>query len=208
MTPLLWALLILGVAALGVAALAIAIAQANRRDNEVVPDVVTRAPRSWAGAHTPEARLHRRLRDSVRSVRTATEGRTEAHTDLRVTLERQAVALDEQLVAVAALPERLRTGPLAEADAAVTALEDAAAALVQRSTAAPDATTVDAVTERLRLLEEARVELDRSVPPAGMTQAPGPGHLRTGTEPGPGEGPTRTGTEQQDPGEGRTQTGR
>ncbi len=37
--------------------------------NEVVPGVPTSAPKAWAGAHTPEARLHRRLRDAVMASR-------------------------------------------------------------------------------------------------------------------------------------------
>jgi hypothetical protein len=160
MTTLLWVLLVLAaVAAVGVAALAGGVGRTQRRDNEVVPGVATQAPRSWAGAHTPEARLHRRLRDVVRALRTPG---ADPHADLRARLEQQAVAIDEQLVTVAAMPERLRADPLAEAEAAVNALEDAAAALLQETDS--HAPPVDAVTERLRLLAEAREELDRSVP--------------------------------------------
>jgi hypothetical protein len=163
MTATLWVLLVLVAVAAGVAALAVGVVRANRRENEVVPGVTTRAPRAWAGAHTPEARLHRRLRDAVRSVHTVAEGQPEHHADLRGTLEQQAVRIDEQLVQIAALAERLRADPLAEAEAAVAALEEAAATLVRQWVSRGPA-PVDAVTERLRLLAEARAELDRAVP--------------------------------------------
>ena len=48
-----------GAAAL-VGAVAAAVARDRRRRNHVVPGTDTGAPRSWAGAHTPEARIGRR----------------------------------------------------------------------------------------------------------------------------------------------------
>jgi hypothetical protein len=50
--------------------------------------------------------------------------------DARVSLEQQALAVDERLIAVAALPERVRAEPLASVTAAVDAVEAAVAALV------------------------------------------------------------------------------
>jgi hypothetical protein len=50
--------------------------------------------------------------------------------DARVSLEQQALAVDERLIAVAALPERVRAEPLASVGAAVDAVEAAVAALV------------------------------------------------------------------------------
>ena len=50
--------------------------------------------------------------------------------DARVSLEQHALAVDERLVAVAALPERVRDEPLAGVSAAVDAVEAAVASLV------------------------------------------------------------------------------
>jgi hypothetical protein len=98
--------------------------------NVVVPGTATKAPAEWAGAHTPEARLHRRLRDAVEAVRANPAMEDAFMMDARVSLEQQALAVDERLIAVAALPERVRTEPLASVSAAVDAVEAAVAALV------------------------------------------------------------------------------
>ena len=98
--------------------------------NVVVPGTGTKAPAEWAGAHTPEARLHRRLRDAVAAVRANPAMEDAFMMDARVALEQQALAVDERLIAVAALPERVRAEPLASVGAAVDALETAVAAVV------------------------------------------------------------------------------
>ncbi|HUR23308.1 MAG TPA: hypothetical protein VMZ73_05490 [Acidimicrobiales bacterium] len=98
--------------------------------NVVVPGTDTKAPAEWAGAHTPEARLHRRLRDAVASLRANPAMEDAFMMDARVSLEQQALAVDERLMAVAALPERVRTEPMASVAAAVDAVEAAVAALV------------------------------------------------------------------------------
>ncbi len=98
--------------------------------NVVVPGTSTKAPAEWAGAHTPEARLHRRLRDAVAAVRANPAMEDAYRMDARVSLEQQALAVDERLIAVAALPDRVRAEPLAAVSAAVDAVEAAVAALV------------------------------------------------------------------------------
>lgn len=100
------------------------------RANEVIPGRATGAPAEWAGSHTPEARLHRRLRDAVKALAANPAMEDSWMLDARVSLEEQAVAVDERLIAVAALPERLRAEPLAAVSAAVDAVEVAVAALV------------------------------------------------------------------------------
>ena len=100
------------------------------RANEVIPGRATRAPAEWAGAHTPEARLHRRLRDAIQALGANPSMEDSWMLDARVSLEEQAVAVDERLIAVAALPERLRAELLAGVSAAVDAVEAAVAALV------------------------------------------------------------------------------
>ena len=123
--------------------------------NVIVPGTDTKAPAEWAGAHTPEARLHRRLRDAVTAVRANPAMEDAFMMDARVSLEQQALAVDERLIAVAALPERVRSEPMASVAAAVDAVEAAVAALV----AGPQAKrTLDQamveVTERVALLEQ------------------------------------------------------
>ncbi|HET7722060.1 MAG TPA: hypothetical protein VFK43_18960, partial [Acidimicrobiales bacterium] len=90
----------------------------------------TKAPAEWAGAHTPEARLHRRLRDAMAAVRANPAMEDAFMMDARVSLEQQALAVDERLIAVAALPEGVRNEPLSSVAAAVDAVEAAVAALV------------------------------------------------------------------------------
>jgi hypothetical protein len=98
--------------------------------NEVVPGRATKAPAEWAGAHTPEARMHRRLRDAVDALRANPAMEDAFLLDARVSLEEQAVAVDERLIATAALPESVRAQPLANLAPAVDAVEAAVAALV------------------------------------------------------------------------------
>ena len=98
--------------------------------NEVVPGTATRAPAEWAGAHTPEARLHRRLRDAVEALRANPTMEDAYRLDARVSLEQHALAVDERLIAVAALPGGVRAEPLAGVAAAVDAVEAAVASLV------------------------------------------------------------------------------
>ena len=91
-----------------------------RSANELIPGRPSTAPPEWAGAHTPEARLHRRLVDVVAGLRAQPlleegTGRLEA----RVELEERAADIDERLVAAAALPERVREQPMADLAAEV-----------------------------------------------------------------------------------------
>lgn len=169
-------LAVLVAAALGVGLLATGVARSRRRANEVVPGVPTTAPVAWAGAHTPEAKLHRRLRDAVRSLRA--QGDSPAVVEHRTALEQAAVDLDAHLVAVAALPSRVRDEPLARVAAAVAALEETAAAVALRGgdplAASAGAAVVDEVAERLRLLDAARAELDAAVPDVTAAGTPVP----------------------------------
>ncbi len=131
MTTVLVVLVVLVVSAVVAATVVV---RTNKRKfaeaNEVVPGTATRAPAEWAGAHTPEARLHRRLRDAVEALRANPAMEDAFMMDARVSLEQQAVAVDQRLIAVAALPERVRSEPLASVSAAVDALETAVAAVV------------------------------------------------------------------------------
>lgn len=180
-----------------VTAVAVGVKRSRRRANEVVPGVTSPAPVAWAGAHSPEARLHRRLRDAVRAMRAqpAVAGPAE---DLRGDLERAALALDEHLVAVAALPPATRSAPLARVDEAVAGLEEAAAMWGARAVGGVDdgSTLVDGVRLRLRLLDQARAELDRAVPGGRRTAVGGAGSADRGL---PGDQPPDDGDQRPAP---------
>jgi hypothetical protein len=80
-----------------------------------------------------------------------------------VALERQALAVDDRLVAVAALAAPRRAAPLTQVAAAVDAVEAAVATLATAGAgdgaAALDAAVAE-VGQRLAFLAEARAELD------------------------------------------------
>lgn len=154
------------VAVVGVAAGGIALARGSKRSfdaqNVIVEGVDTGAPAEWAGAHTPEARLHRRIRDAVRALQ-ANAALSGGLAEARVRLEAEAVEIDRRLVAAAALPESVRAEPLAKVEAAVVALEQAAAdAALGAQLTEEDVIgdTADAITERLTAVAEARAALD------------------------------------------------
>lgn len=173
--------LVVAAAAVGGVALAVTSKRQYRAANEVIPGRPTNAPAAWAGAHTPEARLHRRLVDVVAALRAHPlldegTGRLEA----RVALEEQVAAIDEQLVAAAALPERVRAEPLAQVERQVVAVEQAAATLAAAGdpTDGPAAIEqhVDDVRRQLDDLARIRAELDATPPamPAPPDTAPRP----------------------------------
>jgi hypothetical protein len=127
--------------------------------NEVVPGAATKAPAEWAGAHSPEARLHRRLRDAVEALRANPAMEDAWMLEARVELEQHALAVDERLVAVAALPERVRAEPMAAVGAAVDAVEAAVASYVAGPVAGADGQrgldrAMAEVQDRVALLEQ------------------------------------------------------
>ena len=128
------------------------------KDNEVVPGAATTAPAEWAGAHTPEARLHRRLRDAVAALRANPAMEDAWMLEARVGLEQQALTVDDRLIAVAALPERVRGERMAAVAAAVDAVEEAVATFVTAPDQALQRTGVDRamaeVAERVAQLEQ------------------------------------------------------
>lgn len=156
----------------GGVALALSGKRKYRAANRIVPGVDSSAPAEWAGAHTPEARLHRRLRDAVGGLSTHPRRSEPYFADLLASLQQQAFAVDEHLIAVAALPARVRPEPLAQVTTAVEAVEEATAslALALRPGAAPVGAETAELTERVRLVAEARAELDRLYP--GIAASP------------------------------------
>ena len=171
--------LFLGLVAIAVSIATVAIARSGAKryaeSNRVVPGVPTRAPASWAGEHSAEARMHRRLRDAVAALAANPEIDRLGLLEARLALEQQALSIDERLVAVAALPERVRVEPLAKLLAAVEAVEEASAQLASTGPALDGRTALDEamvrVEERVALLTSARAELDA---PERPPEAPGP----------------------------------
>lgn len=143
--------------------------------NEVIPGHPTQAPKAWAGAHSREARLHRRLRDAMTALRANRALDEPALVPVREALEREALAVDDRLVAAAALPKGVRDQPLDQVSRAVEAIERAVADVVAQR--APGATGTEQaladVRARLLAVEQARAELE------GLGGAAGP----TGEEP-------------------------
>ena len=130
-------------------------------------------PASWTRSHDPEARLHRRIRQVATALAALPADGVAA--DVRDKVERAAGALDERLVAVAALPERVKAEPLAHVTREVEGLEEAVADVTTRTAAGGDIQpALQALAERLALLDAARAELDALAPGPSPSPAPGP----------------------------------
>lgn len=142
--------------------------------NQVVPGRPTRAPASWAGSHDPEARLHRRLRDAMAALRANQAFDDDGSLlDVRVELEEQALLLDDDLVAVAALPSHARQGPLSQIGDAVGMIESAVADLASRSAVEAGPRLQEAlrrIRDRTSLVDDIRSELENL--PEVAPQAP------------------------------------
>jgi hypothetical protein len=160
MTPFIIGLVLIVLAT--IAYVALRNAQDFSDANEVIPGVPTRAPKAWAGAHSPEARLHRRLRDAMTALRTNRALDEPALVPVRETLEREALAVDDQLVTAAALPKGVRDAPLDRVAAAVDAIEQVVADVVslRGPGAAGTEQAIEEVRTRLALVAEARAELE------------------------------------------------
>lgn len=177
MTVLVVVLVVLVLAAAGAAAVASGNRRKFARANEVVPGAATEAPAAWAGAHSPEARLHRRLRDAVSALRANPALEGVGQLESRVSLEQHALAIDQRLIAVAALPEAVRAGPLGDVAAAVGSMEQAVASLVAGPVPAERSALDQAmaqVGERVELLAQARAELTGPAQAAVETGPPPP----------------------------------
>ncbi|MDZ7675697.1 MAG: hypothetical protein U5K30_11600 [Acidimicrobiales bacterium] len=161
------ALIALVLVAVGVVAY---VAYRNARDfseaNEVVPGVPTRAPGSWAGAHHPAARLHRRLRDTIDALRINASLDDPAMGPIRTELEQQALAVDDRLVAINELPRPTRDESLEQVEKTVRTIEQAVASIVGlRGPSLEDVEQgIEAAQARLMLVQSAREELESLAP--------------------------------------------
>lgn len=118
-------LAILVVVGLGVA-LAVRGKQSAADNLRLAPGLTSNAPKEWAGSHSPEAKLHRRLRAAARSIDQAPMDSV-VSIEQRVAVQQQIVQVDNQLVAAAAVPGDGGVAALARIDALVVAVEASAA---------------------------------------------------------------------------------
>src|SRR5688500_396681 len=81
--------------------------------NEIMPGTPSRAPAAWAGAHSPEALLHRRLGGVVKAARAQLSGPGSGLEDVIAAIGRGAQDVDDRLIAAAALPAQHRTAAIA-----------------------------------------------------------------------------------------------
>ena len=153
---------------IGIVGFGVALSVRGKRDfakqNEVVPGKKSPAPASWAGAHSPEAKLHRRLGDAVRAANGNPELMELGLAIQTKQIEAEALAIDERLVAAAGLPTSHRAGAVAEFIPQVAALEDAVAALIKSTTVNDSKRLLEqAVSDadiKLQALAEARAEIE------------------------------------------------
>lgn len=150
-------------AAVGLAARAVR----RRRDErlQVVPGVPSPAPVEWAGAHSPEARLHRRLGESVRSMRTLAALGSGAWAVQRHAFDEEALRIEQHLIAAAAVSTPDRAEHIGAVAVLVDRYDEAVAELLLagRSESNLDSVVAD-IRTRLAALEAARREVDRVDP--------------------------------------------
>lgn len=158
------------VAAVGaIVAFGVALTVRSKKDfddaNEVVPGVKSSAPTSWAGAHTPEAKLHRRLGDAVRAARANPRLVELGLAPQTRQIESEALAIDERLVAAGGLPVSHRAAAVDALQQHVIALEDAVATLVTSTTVGQSKELLEQVVSeadiKLQALAQARAEVEQ-----------------------------------------------
>lgn len=163
MITALLALTVIAVVGFGVA-LVVRSKREFAEQNQVVPGRASPAPANWAGAHTREAKLHRRLGDAVRG----------AHDNPRFVelglaaqmqaIDAEALAIDERLVAAAGLPGSHRDAAIDALEANVVQLEATIADVVTSVTVADSKQqleqAVSAADLKLQALAEARAEIE------------------------------------------------
>ena len=190
---------LLVLAVVGIVGFAVGLTLRSKKDfaeqNEVVPGVPSPAPASWAGAHSREARLHRRLGAAVRGVREQPRVAELGLAEQTRAIEAEALAIDERLVAASGLPEAHRQGAVDAIEAHVVELEQTIADMVTSVTVADTRELLDAAVSdadlRLRALAEARAEVERVDRAAsGVVDTPQAHDLGLSSPP-PSDTPTR-----------------
>lgn len=135
------------------------------QQNEVVPGRRSPAPASWAGAHSREAKLHRRLGDAVKGARANPRFVELGLAPQMTAIDAQALAIDERLVAAASLPRAHRDAAIDPLEQHVVELEATIAELVTSVSIADSKAQLEAAVSvadiRLQALAEARAEVEQ-----------------------------------------------
>jgi hypothetical protein len=134
-----------------------------RKQGQIIQGVDSRAPAAWAGDHSPEAKLHRRLRAAVDGAR-AQLGTGAGFDDVVASIGRGAQEIDDRLIAAAALPAQFRDKAIADVEPSVVALEAAVAGIGATAGQTDQGAITAAIAEanqRLAALNEARAEVAR-----------------------------------------------
>lgn len=133
----LWFLTLLGilVAVVAVGAIvfyAVALARRSKAQLaagvEAAPGMPTGAPAEWAGSHSPEAKMHRRLTGLARSLAAVPLGDA-VSIERKVGVEQRIRDLDRRLIALAAAPEAARREAVSALEPEVAAAETEVGAL-------------------------------------------------------------------------------
>ncbi|HTQ21811.1 hypothetical protein [Mycobacterium sp.] len=138
--------------------------RALSRDSQLVAGRPTRAPRSWAVSHEPEARLHRRLRDAMSALQAANALDTGSTLMLRADLEQTALNLDDHLVAVSQLAPAHKEALLGAITTTVESIEGAVARYTAATTM-PDTTALESDLATVHLRLDTVSQLQRGLPP-------------------------------------------
>lgn len=145
--------------------LAVRSKQQFAEQNQVVPGRASPAPASWAGAHSREAKLHRRLGDAVNGVRANPRFVELGLAPQMAAIEAEALAIDERLVAAAALPAAHRDDAIDPLEQHVVDLEATVAELVTSVSVADSKVQLEAAVSaadiKLQALAEARAEVEQ-----------------------------------------------
>src|SRR5262245_46870927 len=111
-----------------------------KKKNRVSPDVKTDAPLTWLGSPARSARLHRRLRTVVTTLRAVPAQGADTRGSRKkvcIELEQHAVALDEWLRWTSRAPGRVRRDHYDEIERQVGQIEGLAIRLSRMTPAAP-----------------------------------------------------------------------
>jgi hypothetical protein len=138
--------------------------RALTRDNQVIPGRLTRAPRSWAVSHDPEARLHRRLRDAMAALEAVSAMDTGSTIALRADLEQTAIQLDDQLVAAAQLTPPQKAELLQAITTTVESVEGAVGRYAAAATT-PDTSALEVDVATVQNQLDVTKELQRRLAP-------------------------------------------
>lgn len=95
---------------------------------EVLPGMPTGAPKEWAGQHTPEAKMHRRLIGLAQTVAGLPLGDA-AKIERQVAVQHRIQELDRRLIALAVFPDAARRESVTGMEPEVTSVEGEVAAL-------------------------------------------------------------------------------